>query len=88
MKKNFLIFIFLFCLLSCFQALGQSSDGVPPAMRYRLSAKHFTGKGGLTANTVWSMMEDQQGFMWFTVNNGLNRYDGKRFKFYDKTALH
>jgi ligand-binding sensor domain-containing protein len=68
----------------CLNAFGQSSEGVPPAMRYRLSAAHFTGKTGLTANSVWGIMQDQQGFMWFTVNNGLNRYDGKNFKFYNK----
>lgn len=37
---------------------------------------------GLTSNTVWSITQDQQGFMWFGTKNGINRFDGYNFKAY------
>lgn len=37
---------------------------------------------GLTSNTVWSVTQDQQGFMWFGTKNGISRFDGYQFKAY------
>jgi ligand-binding sensor domain-containing protein/signal transduction histidine kinase len=47
---------------------------------------------GLSQSWVISMVQDQQGFMWFGTQNGLNRYDGTQFIIYesnknDSTAL-
>lgn len=43
---------------------------------------HLKVEDGLTQNTVWCMLQDQQGFMWFGTKDGLNRYDGYRFKIF------
>ncbi|MFI3317294.1 MAG: two-component regulator propeller domain-containing protein [Rikenellaceae bacterium] len=39
--------------------------------------------GGLSQNSVSAICQDSVGFMWFgTIENGLNRYDGVRFKYF------
>lgn len=43
---------------------------------------HITVKEGLSSNVVNCITEDQQGFIWIGTINGLNRYDGYRFKHY------
>ena len=35
---------------------------------------------GLSSNTVYSIYQDRDGFMWFGTRNGLNRYDGYTFR--------
>ena len=35
---------------------------------------------GLSQNSVVSILQDRQGFMWFGTQDGLNRYDGYRFR--------
>lgn len=40
---------------------------------------------GLSHNSVWAVMQDSRGFMWFGTNDGLNRFDGLRFKVYRRS---
>ena len=35
---------------------------------------------GLSHSSVWAVMEDSRGYMWFGTNDGLNRFDGSKFK--------
>ncbi len=37
---------------------------------------------GLSHKTVYAIHQDRVGYMWFATENGLNRYDGVRFKVY------
>ena len=37
---------------------------------------------GLSHNSVWAVMQDSRGFLWFGTNDGLNRFDGLSFKVY------
>jgi ligand-binding sensor domain-containing protein len=43
----------------------------------RISIEH-----GLSHSCVQSILQDSRGFMWFGTENGLNKYDGYRFKVY------
>ncbi len=47
---------------------------------------------GLSQATIYDMMQDRHGFMWFSTQDGLNRYDGYEVKVYrhapfDSTSL-
>jgi signal transduction histidine kinase/ligand-binding sensor domain-containing protein/DNA-binding response OmpR family regulator len=50
-------------------------------------------ENGLSNNSVTSIYQDHNGFMWFGTYDGLNRYDGYEFKVFrnvigDSTSLH
>lgn len=42
--------------------------------------KHYNVEDGLSNNTVLSSIQDKDGFIWFGTKDGLNRFDGYRFK--------
>ena len=37
---------------------------------------------GLSLSSVYHIFQDTKGFMWFGTEDGLNKYDGKRFRIY------
>ena len=41
---------------------------------------HYQVESGLTNNSVLCSAQDKNGFMWFGTRNGLNRFDGYKFK--------
>lgn len=43
---------------------------------------HLTSENGLSNNSVLSIAQDGQGFIWLGTTNGLNRYDGSQIKIY------
>ncbi|KAA9035491.1 hypothetical protein FW778_21265 [Ginsengibacter hankyongi] len=46
--------------------------------------RHIDQRDGLLHNSVFAITQDQQGFMWIGTPNGLQRYDGLRFKNYER----
>ncbi len=44
--------------------------------------KHYEVTDGLSHNTIHCAVQDDLGFMWFGTKNGLNRFDGYTFKWY------
>ena len=45
-----------------------------------LEFQHLTTVHGLSDNSVLCIHQDRQGFMWFGTQNGLNQYDGYRYR--------
>ena len=43
---------------------------------------HFTIEDGLSQSTVYDIYQDSLGFTWLATQDGLNRFDGTRFKVY------
>lgn len=41
-------------------------------------------RDGLSQNTVYQIIQDRKGFIWFGTKDGLNRYDGLSFRVYKK----
>lgn len=42
--------------------------------------KHYTVRDGLANSSVYQMLQDKDGFIWFATNSGLSRFDGAHFK--------
>jgi ligand-binding sensor domain-containing protein len=40
----------------------------------------YTSKDGLAGSTVYSIVQDKEGFLWFGTEAGLSRFDGTHFK--------
>lgn len=60
--------------------LSAKSNAQQPAFH------HLTVENGLSQNAVLAIGQDNQGFIWIGTSNGLNRYDGYRFKVYQSRA--
>lgn len=54
------------------------------AERFRF--RHYEVEDGLPSNTIRSVIQDNQGFMWFGTENGLSRFDGLHFKNFNYIA--
>lgn len=47
-----------------------------------LSFDHYTTKNGLCCDFITGIAQDSDGFVWIGTNDGLNRFDGQRFRVY------
>jgi signal transduction histidine kinase/ligand-binding sensor domain-containing protein len=65
-------------LLVCAVAFNWSAT---PA-QYRFN--HWTTESGLPQNSVRSIIQTRDGYLWFTTLDGLVRYDGAQFRVFDK----
>ena len=52
-----------------------------------LQFEHLTLEDGLSASSVYCILQDSQGFLWFGTADGLNSYDGKKFTVYKNDPL-
>ena len=52
------------------------AQAAPTNIRFQ----HFALEQGLSQESIYAIHQDQQGFMWFATEDGLNRYDGYTFK--------
>ena len=52
----------------------------PPANRSAFRVDHIGVNDGLRQGSVYSMLKDSRGFLWFGTQDGLNRYDGHHFR--------
>ncbi len=44
-----------------------------------LALQHISVENGLSQSTVYSILQDKKGFIWFATGDGINRYDGRTF---------
>ena len=64
--KSLLVVISLFC----FKLLHAQS----------YNYQHYDVSNGLSGLTVYKIIQDREGFMWFATETGLSRFDGTNFK--------
>jgi ligand-binding sensor domain-containing protein len=68
----------LYCLLISFHGSGQTIEAVNPFPENNFVT--ISVEQGLSQSTVYSILKDSKGFMWFgTRTGGLNKYDGYDF---------
>lgn len=45
-----------------------------------LSYKRYSVRDGLPGSTVYNVLQDKNGFIWFATNQGVSRFDGRTFR--------
>ena len=73
---RYLIVLCAFCLFPCL--LSGQAEGK------QMAFSHLTIEQGLSQNTILSIAQDSIGYLWFATQSGLNKYNGKSFKHYNK----
>jgi len=68
------LFLILFLTLNSYSQASFETD--------KLRIKYFTLEDGLSQVTINDLNQDKLGFVWVTTDDGLNRFDGKEFKYY------
>ena len=72
----------LLCLIICpFFSLGQEGLDIS---KNQFAFQVLDVDKGLSQNSVVSIAQDSTGFLWFATQEGLNRYDGRGFNYYNK----
>jgi len=56
---------------------------LPVAAQQHYYFRHYQVEDGLSNNTVISILQDRDGFMWFGTKEGLNRFDGYQIKVFN-----
>ncbi len=80
-KKKYLHLLFILLITLC--KLSNAQD------RF----EHFETSHGLSNNSVRYISQDNLGYLWISTMNGVNRFDGKKFKHYvnhpdDSTSIY
>lgn len=63
------LYLCLLLITTCYGAAGQS-----------YSYTRYDIQHGLAGSTVYSILQDKQGFLWFGTETGVSRFDGTNFK--------
>ncbi|UOQ73962.1 ligand-binding sensor domain-containing protein [Hymenobacter cellulosilyticus] len=53
-----------------------------------LTFRTLTAAQGLSENSVYGIVQDRQGFLWFGTQDGLSRYDGVEFRVFRNDPQH
>ena len=69
------IFCFFLLFSSFFKLISQNQEE-------ELKFKHYTSTDGLSQRSVMAILESKKGYLWFGTRDGLNKFDGKKFKIY------
>ncbi|MBN1540591.1 sigma 54-interacting transcriptional regulator [candidate division KSB1 bacterium] len=57
-----------------------SAQDIPPEIKPHRTFQQISLEHGLSQSIVEAIVQDQQGFLWFATEDGLNRYDGYGFR--------
>ncbi|MDZ7606581.1 MAG: hypothetical protein U5K79_13555 [Cyclobacteriaceae bacterium] len=83
--RAIIVSVFLLCGISL---SAQHPVGIQSKSRLSdLSMDQWTSREGLVSNNLTSVFQSSDKFIWITNFNGLLRFDGVRFRLYDKATL-
>ncbi len=74
------VLLFVIGLLYGQTGFMQSSNAVHPPSPRHYFFTHFTTATGLVSFQINSTVQDEDGYIWIGTNDGLQRFDGVRFK--------
>jgi ligand-binding sensor domain-containing protein len=76
-KNNLLKYLFLGLSVILFGS--EYSKAQTSAPTYKFVFHQIKVEDGLSQSTIYCMLQDSKGYLWFGTANGLNRYDGYNF---------
>src|SRR5262245_2213011 len=68
---------------ACILILLCLGAAAPAAAQYQFD--HWTADNGLPQNSVRSILQSRDGYLWLTTFDGLVRFDGVRFTVFNKS---
>ena len=68
------------CFLIGIVFILQSVIHVFASVQSQVSFDQLTIEQGLANNSIRTIFQDSEGYIWFGTLNGMSRYDGKQFK--------
>jgi len=77
-RHIFIPFLPLLLLLSNYLTISAQGRG----KEARIEFEHFGLKDGLPQSSIFSILQDDRGYLWLGTSDGLNRYDGYKFIVY------
>jgi two-component sensor histidine kinase len=78
-----LLGVCIIILCYCFvQSAIAQTQSVTQNENYIVSTRFFSMENGMASREVFCGVQDKEGFLWFGSRNGLNRFDGSKFKLY------
>ena len=85
MRSKFLFLFLLFGIgVEWVEAQNGESD-LSLADRDNYDIRQYNSENGLPQNSATGLLLDKNDFLWITTQNGLVRFDGRRFRLYDKS---
>ncbi|WP_081310528.1 hybrid sensor histidine kinase/response regulator [Pseudoalteromonas luteoviolacea] len=82
MGKQFLVILHITWILVT--VIPSICFGSIPILANQYSVKKLTAEEGFASSEIYSIIQDQQGFLWFgTAENGVMRYDGRKVTLFE-----
>jgi len=75
MKALFTAGVIVLCIATPLRAESAAAS-LTESVRERVSFEHLTRRDGLSNAVVYGIVQDSDGFLWFSTEDGLDRYDG------------
>jgi len=84
--RSKLFFLFFFWGIGVEWAVAQNGgDDLSLSDAKNYDVKQYNSENGLPQNSATGLLLDKNDFLWVTTQNGLVRFDGQRFKIYNKS---
>ena len=85
LTRSFRYLLFALFVATCSYAYGEEQTS---KLKNEYSVKRLTADDGFVSSEIYSIIQDQQGLLWFgTAENGVMRYDGRKVTLFEFDSL-